>query len=1217
MVLITFQHLSTEWFKTYVTLFGRTSDGRSVAAHVKVFPHIVVDHIPSNFLENFARYTATRRAARSPNYNVSYAVDDLEDSGIVIEKLSGQNIVSYDEEVEHTFKRIILPTAYAYWDMRRMLREPVQVIVSQVDEDGEEACAKLGKWLKGQWSAQYSTLQPPDCTCFNDQIGIGLQFMIDNDFMACDTLCATGLCRERNERMTTCDVDIICDDLKKVTPIHVDFKRLSYDLECNLRTVNGKLVFPVSSVDPIITIGVSTSHDGKHVFCLGETPAIPGIAVNSFTTETEMLHAYNEFVTTYDPDFILGHNINRFDNVYYRDRCKLLGVKFKWSRRIGFLCTIREIVTQSNQRGTQEVLRLEIPGRVILDSYEKFRADHNLRSYKLDVLGEHFLQQRKIALPYSQIPIKFTTADGRAELADYCVQDSHLVLELVRTQYKIVNTIQMSNVTGISPNDILQRGQGIRTIGLMLRYAKKNRPRLFIPHGEVAEESFKGAVVLPPLRGKYDDAVICVDFASLYPSIMQAMNMSYETLVSPHTISTMGWTEGEDVRTVPDYEMGQRLRIIHNPANCSFVTTKVREGILPKMLREILSERAIVKGQMKAHWGTPLYDVLNGKQLALKVTANSIYGFTGAKNGFLPELRIASSVTKYGRGLTLRTMDMVDNNPAWMGSKVIYGDSVTGNTPVLVRIEGMLQIRSIAELGQTWNCHRGEKESCELDIEVWSDLGWTRAVRVIRHKTQTSIVRVVTSKGAVDVTQDHSLLRPDGTETSPRAVRIGQPLLHHRLPLVTACPVPWSYKQAYRMGIFMYGEALPGVDTSLFYSNGVDGDKIVPRMMLHAPLEILWGFFEGVLDRSPEHNRIAMSLQALMGIHYIARRLGKETSLAHKTNSKQLRMRIVEDVARDYTVKKKINLGKTSDYVYDLTTANHHFHAGVGCMIVHNTDSCFIHLSRAICDAPDNKQLVEKAHEVGKVMAAEITEQFLKPVLMEYESAFEPPFLLLKKKRYIGKLCLPGRKPKVYIKGCECVRRDFAPIVVATQQKMIKLLLENDVEGATAMIRTTFQQLFAGEIPVKDLILSKKLSQLPQHYKSKMPHVELAKRLKRERPDKAPVAGDRVEYLIRAGMEDLNQRAITPDEVDNFVIDYNYYADKQLRKPLDRIMDLVCDVNQLFEKHAVSAPLNDAGIVKYLQRKPKRKPKRHTPQTNKKQCLKTTEYADIRKFLGI
>ncbi len=62
----------------------------------------------------------------------------------------------------------------------------------------------------------------------------------------------------------------------------------------------------------------------------------------------------------------------------------------------------------------------------------------------------------------------------------------------------------------------------------------------------------------------------------------------------------------------------------------------------------------------------------------MKVVANSIYGFTGALHGFLPEKRIASSVTKYGRYMITQTKEKVENHPVWgkeHGCKCIYGDT--------------------------------------------------------------------------------------------------------------------------------------------------------------------------------------------------------------------------------------------------------------------------------------------------------------------------------------------------------------------------------------------------------------------------------------------------------------------------------------------------------------------------------------------------------------
>jgi DNA polymerase elongation subunit (family B) len=1078
-----------------IHLFGRTEGSGAQITRVECRPHLILGSLPSDLFEKMARHSASRKRERYPGFNVEKAVDEAVPPEV--EVLRGQDIVSYCESGEKLFYKVTLPDIYSWYNLRRMLREPV------------ELC-----YPEGVLSYQCGAV------VYNDHVNPAMQYIIDTGL----EMCGAG----------------------------PRFTALSYDLECHLRTVKGKLVFPNSALDPIITIGAVTD-DRKVVFCLYETPLHADIDVRWFSSESSMLEAFNDFVRTVDPDFILGHNVNRFDNVYYRDRCKILGVKWLWSRVPGYESSIREVTTTSNQRGTQVSFRLDCPGRVVLDTYEKFRADHKLRNYKLNTLGEHFLNQYKVDLPYAQIPVKFQTPEGRLELAVYCVQDANLVLQLVRTQCKILNVVAMSNVTGVCPNGILNRGQGIRTITLMLRYALHSSPRLFIPRGEPNEGGFAGAVVLPPLRGKYDDVVLCVDFASLYPSIMRAMNMSYETLVSNETIALHNWVEGVDVRTVPDYVDGDRLQIVHNPENCSFVTARVREGLLPKILREVLAERTAVKALMKESEG-PMRAVLNGKQLALKVVANSIYGFTGASVGFLPEPRIASSVTKYGRGLTLRTKDFVNNHPDWK-SEVIYGDSVSSDTPVFVRLpNGVGKFVAIRDLGTKWGSSRG-KQFAPCEYEVWSDSGWTSVERVIRHRTSKQMFRVYSSHGVVDVTSDHSLLLSDGTPVTAMEIQPETQLLHHELPVPVVEHPKLTYECGRTMGI------------------GFMINRVFPLVVLSAPMDVVRGFFAGAMSRMGE-GRLVGSKMMLSQFAYVCRLVGATCCF----RSKGLMIRLC--VSGEPQCLKVQPLGTTEDYVYDLTTSNHHFHVGPGSLIVHNTDSCFIRVPPSLCPPDD----IERAHKVGEMMANEITKVFLKPVLMEYESAFKPPFLLLKKKRYIGNLCLPGKDPKTYIKGCECVRRDFAPIVKKTQLAMIDRLLQNDVEGAKALIKETFDNVYAGKVPLADLTLTRKLTQLPEHYKSKMPHVELAKRLGSQY-----VAGDRVEFLIRTGHEDLNQRAIAPSEVDKYVLDYHYYADRQLRKPLERIMELVTD-DRLFKERRVTAPMTNAGIVRFFTRKPKPKP---------------------------
>lgn len=54
-----------------------------------------------------------------------------------------------------------------------------------------------------------------------------------------------------------------------------------------------------------------------------------------------------------------------------------------------------------------------------------------------------------------------------------------------------------------------------------------------------------------------------------------------------------------------------------------------------------------------------LQKVLDGRQLALKISANSVYGFTGATVGQLPCLQISSTVTLIGRQMIDQTRNLV------------------------------------------------------------------------------------------------------------------------------------------------------------------------------------------------------------------------------------------------------------------------------------------------------------------------------------------------------------------------------------------------------------------------------------------------------------------------------------------------------------------------------------------------------------------------------
>lgn len=998
---------------------------------------------------------------------------------------------------------------------------------------------------------------------FNDQVSLSSQWFLNKRLRQCSTFNISPA-PFRGKR-THCEQEYYLHPQSKITMLdkYIEPLVLSYDLEC-LSTDGG---FPQASKDPIICIGCFSAKESI-CFCWKETPGHP-----SFATEKQMIKAFLQYVCELSPDFLTGYNIARFDNTYLEERCKVLNISWKWAKLRGYESRVKHVTTRSNQKGTQESWRLDMPGVAVIDAYLLMRADHALARYSLEHVAQHFLGTGKDDMPYDQIPIKFQNPGGRKQIADYCVKDAKLVIDLISHLKKVVNLVQMAKVTGCSPTDIVERGQGIRTITLMLDYCYEDN--IFIPQSSKNSDGFQGAVVLKPTSGYYEDPVICVDFASLYPSIMRAMNMCYSTIVSNEEIEENGWIEGKDVRTVPDYEWVEgRLKIIHNPNNVSFLTKETRPGVLPRILAKLYSQRKQVKKEMKAKAGTPDESILNGVQLAIKIVMNSIYGFTGARKGYLPEPRIAESVTLYGRGCTLQCKDFVDNN--YEDCEVVYGDSVAADTPIFVMIDGVFDIKNISELTKTYSQY-GDKESCELNsVLVWSDKGWTRVHRVIRHKVSKKMYRINTEDSVVDVTEDHSMLKGDGTPVKP--TECTRDLLEVDYPNVEETYSSMNYWQA-----FEWGKSL-GLRKCSF---GVEYTEWkIPNFILQGPRRVLFGFFEGLSSVGKDKERarrLVKSKESALRYQYLLHRMDMYSGI----NLHQQGFRVCFRTKKPISKFGCVEIDAKDEYVYDLTTDSSHFHVGPGKLVVHNTDSCFIRLGKSFCNGENEKALIADAEKKGEAMANEITKLFLQPILMEYEMVLLK-LCLLKRKKYFGIKIEPGKKPKHYMKGIECVRRDFCQMVIKTQRQMIALIFEGKIDESVRHVQGVMKKLYAGQIPLDDLLLTKKLSQPVEEYKQTAPHVELARRLNGRYQ-----AGERVEYFIRAGREDLNKRAVTREELPNHRLDYEYYARKQLWNPIQRIMDLIVK-RTVFKRHAVTAPIkpNSGGLTSFVKVGSRRKKRR-------------------------
>lgn len=482
----------------------------------------------------------------------------------------------------------------------------------------------------------------------------------------------------KNQRQSSCQIeaeisyrDLISHEPKgewsKMAPLRI----LSFDIECAGR----KGIFPVADVDPVIQIANVVTRYGenkpfvRNVFCMDTTSPIVATQVLSFDREEDMLMSWKRFLDKVDPDLITGYNIANFDFPYLIDRAKHLKVRgFEyWTRLPSVESVVKKSNFSSKQIGNRDTKTINTNGRLQLDLLQLIQRDHHLRSYTLNSVCSHFLGEQKEDVHYTMITELFNgTAESRRRLALYCLKDAYLPQRLMDKLSCLANYTEMARVTGVPFNFLLSRGQQVKFMSQLFRKAREQK--LVIPNSksEGSNEQYEGATVIEPTRGYYDVPIATLDFASLYPSIMQAHNLCYTTLIDKKGVERFGLKKGEDYIVTPNGDM--------------FVTTKQRKGLLAQILEELLTARKQAKRELATETDPFKKAVLNGRQLALKISANSVYGLTGATTGKLPCLEIASSTTSYGRQMIEKTKEEVEKhytiaNGYSHDAQVIYGDT--------------------------------------------------------------------------------------------------------------------------------------------------------------------------------------------------------------------------------------------------------------------------------------------------------------------------------------------------------------------------------------------------------------------------------------------------------------------------------------------------------------------------------------------------------------
>ena len=576
--------------------------------------------------------------------------------------------------------------------------------------------------------------------------------------------------------------------------------------------------------------------------------------------------------------------------------------------------------------------------------------------------------------------------------------------------------------------------------------------------------------------------------------------------------------------------------------------------------------------------GNKMQNVL---QLSIKIVMNSFYGFFGVKEGMMPGMQpIAIATTFYGRDYIQRTKRYLQNlfdtheDYANLNMDVVYGDSVTGDTTLIVRHQGTVRVMCIDQVhtlfpDAQWTTWRGDKLCLEFDpddaggVETWStdENGrgkFVKVRRLIRHSTTKAIHRVVTPTGVVDCTSDHSLLRPDGTKVSPQQVEVEQELMHTNLPKMMdeVDPLDITPMEAFDLGVYVgcnhVGQFVAAASSNALATVEKFGDQVrntsgelrIPEgILFHPNKQIAKQFWFGLL----QHNRYPEALGhaencklhirgklRCTGLFMLASRLNRYIKICESMYGMFILQTSKYPIRTPTSITSSgimFKAGATRT-VYDLEMADdlHRFHVGPGNLVVHNTDSVFV----KVWPIPNLKRAIEVGIDMGERTTRE---EFRNSIILEFEKVANPHLAFAEKKSYIQRVWTSDKIDSgyVYISGVVEKRRDNSSFT----RKMYHVCRESIIppieKGATEIHFDTVEeieercaQVLANElgkleddvVPLDDYVITKSLSRAPEGYKHPVPsHVALALRIKQRIRDgeivrMPPISGDRLPFVV-------------------------------------------------------------------------------------------------------
>ncbi|CAN9507584.1 unnamed protein product [Ophioblennius macclurei] len=429
----------------------------------------------------------------------------------------------------------------------------------------------------------------------------------------------------------------------------------------------------------------SRSQGGRAAAPLLVRSGVSGLQVTYVTEEKILFQELISIMRRFDPDILVGYEVQMHSWGYLLQRTAALGVDLcQQLSRVPGDSKENRFTVERDEYGADTMSEISIIGRITLNLWRVMKTEVTLNNYSFENVAFHVLHQRFPLYSPGTLSEWFdhNTDLHRWKLVDHYVSRVLGTMQLLQQQDIVGRTSELARLFGIQFYHVLTRGSQYRVESMMLRVAK---PLNYIPvTPSVQQRAQQRApqcipLVMEPESRFYSNSVVVLDFQSLYPSIVIAYNYCYSTCLGH--VDSLGMPDEfkfgcTSLRVAPEQLHQLRNDITVAPSGIAFVKSSVRKGVLPSMLEEILRTRIMVKQSMKAYkQDKALMRLLDARQLGLKLIANVTFGYAAANySGRMPCVEVGDSIVHKARETLERAIKLVNDTKKW-GARVVYGDT--------------------------------------------------------------------------------------------------------------------------------------------------------------------------------------------------------------------------------------------------------------------------------------------------------------------------------------------------------------------------------------------------------------------------------------------------------------------------------------------------------------------------------------------------------------